>query len=93
MATKPKSKPAPKKATPAKKPAPAKKAPPPRKAKYTDDMAIKVLAKENPYREGSKKAEQFALLKSGMTVRDFIKKGGTRGRLSAMVKFGRISVA
>lgn len=50
-----------------------------RKPKVPSDVRITLLAKANPKRNGSKTYKRFALYKSGMTVGDFLKKGGTHG--------------
>lgn len=41
------------------------------------DKVISVLAEANPKREGTKSYDRFKLYRDGMTVADFIKKGGS----------------
>ena len=41
------------------------------------DKIIEVLAEKNPKREGTKAFDRFKLYKAGMSVADFIKKGGS----------------
>lgn len=81
-----KAKPAPKKAAP-KKEAPKQAAPKPEKkptgsgvpifsrGALAPDAKITVLAKKNPHEAGSRKAEAFSKLKSGMTVKEAYGKG------------------
>ncbi len=71
------SKRAPAKTAPAKK-APAKK---PGRVRIKDDAKIKLLVKENPRQPGSKRAQQFAKYKTGMTVAAAIKAGVPRGAI------------
>jgi hypothetical protein len=56
------------------------------------DQRIHLLVKENPYREGSRKAAMFDLLKEDMTVDEFLQKGGPIERVRTMVRFGRIAL-
>lgn len=56
-------------------PAKAVKAPKEKASKYPMDATIKVLAKENPKREGSAAHKKFAFLKDGMTVAQFLALG------------------
>jgi hypothetical protein len=53
---------------------------------------IHLLVTENPYKEGSRKAAMFDLLKDDMTVDEFLQKGGTIERVRTMVRFGRIAL-
>lgn len=39
-------------------------------------MTIKILVEANPKREGSKSRERFAIYRNGMTIAQFIEKGG-----------------
>lgn len=87
MAAKKKGKKAAKPAA-AKKPAAApvtkangKKKPPVRVSAQGEDSKITLLVKENPKREGTNGFKAFAKYKTGMTVGDFLKKGGTRADL------------
>lgn len=85
----------PAKKAPAKKPAPTKKTPAKKAAKkgggagrkptISDDAKITVVAKENPMRDGSQAYKWFALLKTGMTFGDALKKGISRPYLMAWV--------
>lgn len=77
--------------SPAKK-ATGKKAPPPRKARFTDEMKITVVAKENPKREGTAAHKAFARYKSGMTVAEAIKAGVRRADLSYDTANGHITI-
>jgi hypothetical protein len=45
------------------------------KRKYEDKTKIKVLNKENPHREGSKRAEAFYTMKGCKTMGDFYESG------------------
>lgn len=47
-----------------------------RKSQFTGKR-IYVKAKENPYRKDSKRFTEFALIKEGMPVEDFLKAGGS----------------
>jgi hypothetical protein len=53
-----------------------------------DEYVIRRLVKENPRRAGSEKAKIWAKLKKGMTVGEFVKKGGTRGAVRKYVENG-----
>jgi hypothetical protein len=64
-----------------------KKAPVPREPKVSNDATITLLADadgkvygpdHNPKRAGSASAQRFALYKTGMTVAEFMEKGGSR---------------
>lgn len=45
------------------------------------DAKIKILVDKNPKREGSKAHDQFKLYKDGMTIKEFLTKGGTSASL------------
>jgi len=64
-----------------------------RAAKYPDDAKITLLAKENPKREGSKAHKKFALYETGMTVGEFIAKGGNLADVAWDARKNFISVA
>jgi hypothetical protein len=49
------------------------------KSLYPDTAKIVVLKKENPCRAGTGHATRYALYRDGMTVADYIAKGGHRG--------------
>jgi len=63
-------------------------------AKLPRDRAavITVLKPKWTRRKGSLRAKRFAMLKTGMTVGEFRKKGGTRGFLRFAVRNGLISI-
>lgn len=44
---------------------------PKKEPKYHPDAKIRILAKENPKRKGSLAYKKFALLKDGMTVKEY----------------------
>ena len=79
------------------KKAPAKKAPAKkagvRNMAFSAEMAIVVLAKQNPKRPGSVAHDHFELYKSKKTVGAFLKAGGTRAdlRWDAAQKFIKVS--
>ena len=56
------------------------------------DQQIHLLVNENPYKEGSRKATVYDLLKEGMTVDEFLQKGGTIADVKRMVKYERIAL-
>ena len=62
------------------------------KGSFNPDAKITVLAKENPRREGTDAHEKFKLYKTGMTVADYIKKGGSSGKIRTDVARGNIKV-
>ena len=87
---------APAKKAPAKK-APAKKAPSAATAKrasngFDETAKITLLVKENPKRAGSEAHRRFKLYKTGMTVGDFIAKGGASADLRWDAKHKAISI-
>lgn len=49
--------------------------------KFTEDQKIKVLVDENPKRKGSSAFDKFKKYKDGMTVAQYLEKGGTRSAL------------
>jgi hypothetical protein len=57
------------------------------------DKRITVLAEGNPKREGTATYQRFKLYKDGMTVADFIKKGGTSADVSYDVEHKFISLS
>lgn len=61
-----------------------------RAGKYGDDLKISVKSKENPKRGES--AKRFGYYKSGMTVGEYIKKGGLRSDIAWDVEKDYISV-
>jgi hypothetical protein len=77
------------------KKATAKKASGERKARTpkNSESKIKVLAEENPKRKGTASHARFAKYKDGMTVDEFIKKGGTAADVNYDVKHGYISLS
>lgn len=71
------------------------------KRKYAGDLKITLLTDKdgkpygpnnNPKREGSKTAKNFALYENGMTIDGFIAKGGTYAEVVWDVDKGFISV-
>jgi hypothetical protein len=60
--------------------------------KVQDDAVIKRLIKENPRRAGSAKAKIWDKLKKGMTVSEFVDKGGTRAAVGRYVENGWIKL-
>lgn len=80
-----------------KKPRGEKKARAPRaegeaRSRVSKDATIKLLAAENPKRKGSAAFDRFKLYRDGMTVGDFLKKGGKTIDLGYDVKAGHISL-
>lgn len=57
-----------------------------------DDYIIKRLVKENPRRAGSGKAKIWDKLKKGMTVGEFVAKGGPRGAVRHYVESGWVKL-
>jgi hypothetical protein len=53
---------------------------------------IKLLVKENPGREGSKRAAWYDLYKTSKTVGDYLDAGGDAGYLNADVKAERVAL-
>ena len=58
----------------------------------SETSKITLLVKANPRREGTKAHKRFALYKTGMTVGDYLKKGGSRGSLRKDLKLKRVKV-
>jgi hypothetical protein len=54
---------------------------------------ITVLAEKNPRREGSKTFKKFALYETGMTVAEFVSKGGRLIDVKADLERGHIAVS
>lgn len=63
-----------------------------RLTKKQDDYVIKRLVKENPRRAGSAKAKLWDKLKKGMTVGEFIAKGGSRASVARYVENGWVKL-
>lgn len=61
-------------------------------ARFPDAAKITLISEKNPKREGSKAHPRFALYKTGQTVGEFIKAGGTFGDLDWDSSHGFISV-
>lgn len=57
-----------------------------------NEYVIKRLIKENPRRAGSAKAKVWDKLKKGMTVEEFISKGGSRGAVRLYVQNGWVKL-
>ena len=63
-----------------------------RKPSVQDNAKITLLVKANPRREGTKAHKRYSLYKTGMTVGDYLKKGGSRGSLRKDLKLKRVKV-
>ena len=59
---------------------------------FGDEAKITVLVKENPKREGSEAHRRFKLYRTGMTVADYLAKGGTGADLTWDTKHRHVSV-
>lgn len=57
-----------------------------------DTYVIKRLQKENPYREGSSRGERWAILKKGMSVGEYVKKGGRKASILGYLKLGFVKL-
>ena len=57
-----------------------------------DDAVIVRLVKENPRRAGSAKAKLWDKLKKGMTVAEFVEKGGSRASVARYVENGWVKL-
>ena len=77
------------KAKKAKKPATNGK----RQRKFSDDQKITLLVEGNPRRKGSATYKIYALYKDGMTVGQFLQKGGRLVDVAADVERKHIKVA
>jgi len=79
------------------KPAKEKKEPVVRRSKfeaiYPESAKIKILAEENPKKEGSKAYDVFKLYKDGSTVGDFLAAGGSYQDIAYNVGRAFISVS
>jgi hypothetical protein len=63
------------------------------RVKFSDDMKITLLKKpEERAAIGTTKYQQFLLYQEGMTVGEFLAKGGQRSWLNRDVKYGHVSV-
>jgi len=60
--------------------------------RFRDDQTIKVLAKENPKKEGSKSYDRFNLYKSDITVKQYVEAGGKRDDLRWDSERGHIQI-
>ena len=58
--------------------------------KETGNLKIKFVNKENPHKEGSKKAAQFELLRGSKRVSDFLSAGGKAKHLNRWMKEGHL---
>ena len=63
-----------------------------RKAKIPKNWIITVLSDENPKRKGKKSWGQFRLYRDGLTVKEYIKIGGSRAGVNYDVNKGFIKV-
>lgn len=66
---------------------------PGRSRAYPLDAKITVLSTSNPKRKGSGSYDRFELYKSGMTVKNFLDKGGKTADLTWDTRKGFIEVA
>lgn len=57
-----------------------------------DTFTIKRLTKENPHRPGSTQAKRWSILKKGMSVAEYVSKGGSRGTLSQWISTGAAKI-
>lgn len=64
---------------------------PGRRPEYSDDDVV-VKVSENPKKPGTKAHERFKHYRAGMSVREFIEKGGLRADLSWDVEHGHIKI-
>lgn len=64
-----------------------------RKPLFSDDGKIKIIAKENPHREGTIRDKAFKKIKSGMTVAEAVKAGASRQQVWSLWKREVISVS
>lgn len=62
------------------------------KSASKDDYVIKRLVKENPRRAGSAKAKIWDKLKKGMTIGEFVEKGGSRASVGRYVENGWVKL-
>lgn len=53
-----------------------------------DTYTIKRLTKENPHRDGSTQGKRWAILRKGISVGEYVSKGGSRGTLSQWLRTG-----
>ena len=58
----------------------------------SDKRKIKIVNKENPFREGSNRAASFDALKGAKTVGDYKEAGGKTKYLSKLVESGHIEL-
>lgn len=61
-------------------------------SKKNDDDVIKRLVKENPRRAGTAKAKIWDKLKKGMTVGEFVAKGGSRASVGRYIQNGWVKL-
>ena len=64
-----------------------------RQRKFSDDQKITLLVEGNPRRKGSKTYKIFGYYKNGMTVGQFLQKGGRLVDVAADVQRKHINVA
>ena len=64
-----------------------------RQRKFSDDQKITLLVEGNPRRKGSATYKIYALYKDGMTVGQFLQKGGRLVDVAADVERKHIKVA
>lgn len=61
-------------------------------SKSHDEHVIKRLVKENPRKAGSEKAKIWNKLKKGMTVGEFVEKGGSRASVGRYIQNGWVKL-
>ena len=81
-----------KEAKPGKVAKPAKKAAAGRSSNFKPDQTIKILAKENPHREGTGRFKRWSKYKEGMTVAQALKAGFNSANLRYSVEDGHIKI-
>lgn len=57
-----------------------------------DDWIVKRLTKDNPRREGTYKASVWDILKKGMSVKQFVEKGGGRTEIQRYIENGWVKL-
>lgn len=63
-----------------------------RKPKFADTGKIKIVAKDNPFRKGTKSEKWFSNYKNGMTVKAAIEAGTPRHHINWDVVLGNITI-
>lgn len=63
-----------------------------KRSRLDPEATIKILAKENPHREGSSRYKRWGKYKDGMTVKEALKAGFNAGDLNHSVNDGNIKI-